>query len=431
MRRLYPSPCLLPGRSLVAYFAPKAGAMTSVSLCSSSAHPLHKTLRGQVNIDLLSRYFTSTSVSSNFYARYTEEELSLVRQAHMEGRSYSDIVDLVTSADRPKPDMHHLFQRALGQRTYPREHITPRDLPRRRAWTSAEDDILRQSYAARRTARSVCEELGRSLASVQRRLSRIIIDRIHRGPKQCGGGERKSKSRTWTTEEDRQLVEMWRQGLADGSIAERLSSGRSSISVQRRRQLLGLFGYKTRGATAVWTAANEEELRRICADETLDNEEIGKRLSPPRSADAVDRRKVTLGLGRPAARPWDASEEKELHELAKRGLSVSEITEMLSTERTYGGIITKLQALGLRQPTEREYRHKPQSWLDEDISKLRSLRDSGVSCKAIAKVMGRGESAIRNKLRRLQLELQEKGEIQLEHLEQENSTRTSPSAVNV
>lgn len=134
----------------------------------------------QVTTGTVLRHFSSTPGTSVFHAPHTEEELAMVRQAHLEGRSRADVIDLVTTADRLRPRMDQLFKRAFSESIYSREHVTLRVLPQARRWTLAEVEAIKKAYAARKTFRSIAEALGRTTASVSNRVQRIVSHRISR-----------------------------------------------------------------------------------------------------------------------------------------------------------------------------------------------------------------------------------------------------------
>lgn len=151
-----------------------------------------------------------------------------------------------------------------------------------------------------------------------------------------------------------------------------------------------------RDARASWTTANEDELRQMCADQTLNDTEIDQRLSPPRSRGAVTRRKEILGLSGTPARIWSAAEERELSQLKKQGPTLDQIRNAMSTQRTYNSIRRRLKRLDLRHHQDVEYRRTqaPQAWPDEDIKKLRSLQEVGTPVAVIAEAMSRTKAAI-------------------------------------
>lgn len=351
------------------------------------------------------RSFSSCRSIFLFYAHYTAEELALVRQAHLEGKRKDQIMDLVTSVDRPHPAMNELLQRALGERSLSREYIgiSPSARLPRRPWSAAEDEALVRGRASGRTYRRVAEELGRSLASVSDRARKIIGPKVIQASTQDAALKslvRRTSRRSlrrWTEEDDAQLEQQWKRGLSDEVIAETLPFETSARGVRDRRKRVGLIAYTKKSMPAVWTTSQDDELRQICADRSLNNREIGKRLFPPRTEAAVAVRKVALGLS-VRIRYWGPSEDMELRQLWGQGLRVAENANLL--RRPESGVRRRLSTLKLRKRIERVYAQAPRGWSNEDRQKLLTLKETGNSNAQIAEKMGRTESSIYRQLSR-------------------------------
>lgn len=333
----------------------------------------------------------------------------MVRQAHREGRTRLEVLDMFTKANphRPDPDREFLYERALGRGSNLREYIIPSKPHKRRAWRAEELDILMRGKSLGQSVRILAEELGRSLRSVKRRLDRINATGIPRKPTTAV----RRKPRTWTRADDRQLEDMWRQGMKDSQIAQRLSWKPSLGSVAGRRESLGLVTTKRTRVNRAWTAADDDKLRQLCAEMTLTNREIGLRLMPPRSTPGVKARKKVLGLCGDQVKPWGDVEDAALRRLMEQGLSISKIIDALPVKRTYDSVRYRARELNLRFKARGERTITPRAWTDEETEKLLSLRDSGMQLTNIAQDMGRSEYSIRNRLTRLKSEnVQSKGD---------------------
>lgn len=207
--------------------------MSRVYLRSPGPLPLANAKRNwqvsTVGSKTCSRHFSASPNAFVLNRPFTEEKLAIVRQAHQEGRTKFEVLELIKSASphRPNPHMTLLYERALGKTSNSREYIMPSGKPKRRSWNAAEDDVLVRGRASGRSSRSMAEELGRSAVSVRSRTNAVLFpSKTSKSVSKfqvATARSHQSNWRRWPETDDRLLEEHWREGLPDSLIAEKLS----------------------------------------------------------------------------------------------------------------------------------------------------------------------------------------------------------------
>lgn len=119
-----------------------------------------------------------------------------------------------------------------------------------RAWTPAEDAVLRDAYLDGGSHAAVAALRGRSLAAIHHRVQRLGLFRRRR----------------WTEQDDARLCELWESGLSKGQIAQQMA--RTPGTLYHRAQQLGLSLGVPRGNEYITNAAKRTgyavaQLRRI------------------------------------------------------------------------------------------------------------------------------------------------------------------------
>lgn len=117
--------------------------------------------------------------------------------------------------------------------------------------------------------------------------------------------------RYWTSEEDRRLRQLWKRGLSDLFIGERL--GRTPAAVSEHRRALGLAAQNLDGGE-VWTAKRIAELTALW-NAGISVAKIAERLGVTRNA--VSGKRLRLGLPKRSGPLFDAKRWKSGHRRAE------------------------------------------------------------------------------------------------------------------
>jgi len=140
------------------------------------------------------------------------------------------------------------------------------------------------------------------------------------------------KSTRWTEKDSAQLASLYKQGLPDREIAERMR--RSESAVRRHRMSLGCGNVSEyRAVRRVWTEEEDAVLRKGWIDGNTDAE-IGERLG--RKAHAVKQRRQVLGFTRSVRSPrgeWLPDEVTRLRALWQSGIPDTAIAAALGRSR--------------------------------------------------------------------------------------------------
>jgi len=119
--------------------------------------------------------------------RVTEDELTIVREAHAAGKSAGEILELFDD----RHGLQHLIKKAIGSRHAQRDLIRRRTPTVSGRWFNAEQEVLARGISEGKTYWRIAEELGRSQRSVGSRVERGIQDGYN--------------SRPWSAEDDSML----------------------------------------------------------------------------------------------------------------------------------------------------------------------------------------------------------------------------------
>lgn len=177
-------------------------------------------------------------------------------------------------------------------------------------YTPAEDDAIRQCFAAGGDVASLARRLGRSVGAVHRHAEAL-------------GTHRPSRRARWIPSEDATVRDGYAAGMTCAAISRALP-GRSPTSVAARARRLGLSDYARR-----WTGADDALLTRLTRARTP-----LLKVAPAlvRTPEAVRRRCRQLNLEPPptpeptrSRKPWTESEDAVLRLHA--GLSTATLAE--------------------------------------------------------------------------------------------------------
>lgn len=238
-------------------------------------------------------------------------------------------------------------------------------------WTTAEDDALRERYAAGAPLRAIAEAIGRSENAVSERRRALAIP-PRRAP------------RAWTADEDALLRAAAAAGLPSPAVAARLE--RPVDQVRRRRR--ELVGTRPRGRPY---EANEDDAIRTAWSTGEDVETLARALG--RSAGSVRLRAKALGLHRPAARPrWTRAEDAAVRDGYGLGLTCAEIARQLPG-RTATAVAARAAKLGLATYAR--------AWSDLDDRRLRRLVAEGIGVERAALLLSRSPEGLRARARKL------------------------------
>lgn len=333
------------------------------------------------------------------------------------------------SAGRRRREPSHIQPRTITAASFPAPLVpTPERTRRRRsvpprAWSAADDAVLRKHYA-RDGARHCADRLGRSKGSVNARAEQL--------------GLRSMLQRPWAPKEEA-LLRMRYPRVSPAELARVLR--RSLASVRGKLFQMGLTGAKPAG----WTPDEIAYLRshygrvsnpELAAELGRSTEAVGLKAGrlglrrPLTRLDEESRRAILRGLGRdpytelardhgvsvttvqtlahahgyrarPTSRPWRAEEDAELRRWFPTETNV-QLAERLT--RTPAAIAQRATALGLvrERPAPRKHVLPLRRWSPADEALLRELHGR-VSHREIAERLGRTPHAVASRAHRLGL----------------------------
>ncbi|KAF2773903.1 hypothetical protein EJ03DRAFT_379700 [Teratosphaeria nubilosa] len=221
------------------------------------------------------------------------------------------------------------------------------------------------------------------------------VQNVHEHPT---GDRPLPRKRSWTAEDNARLEGLFSEGFSDQQIGRLLQRTPSSITMKRRRKVIG--ARNSQGA--------KEERDRI--DEMIKNgqsdAEIAKVMGRPPSWI----KKLRQSTRR--VEPWTEQDVKELNALLEQGLGDSEIAERIG--RTKQSVNAKRQKLGIIRLSEdgkwfggifRRENNAPttensalpqelRSWTPEEVKKLQEMVSQGLGDQHIADRLGRTRSSV-------------------------------------
>lgn len=240
-------------------------------------------------------------------------------------------------------------------------------------WTSDDDAVLRDLYAAGTSLRAIGDRLRRSARAVDDRRRRIDIPS-------------RRQQRAWTINEDALIRAAGAAGLPDAPVARRL--GRPEEHVRRRRRLI----VGARSSPMPYSAVEDERLR-ACWAAGGDVETLARDLG--RSVGSVRLRAQNLGIHvPPQRRRWQRDEDTVLREGYELGLTCAQIADRLPG-RTPAAAAARAAKLGIATYAR--------VWSDEDDERLRVLVREGIAVESIAEALARTPQALAMRARRLGL----------------------------
>lgn len=238
-------------------------------------------------------------------------------------------------------------------------------------WTAAEDDVLREQYAAGASLRAIAATIGRSENAVGERRRALAIPA-------------RRAARPWTADEDALLRGAAAANVPSSALAARL--GRPVEHVRRRRR--ELVGTRGRGRPY---AASEDAAIRAAWSTGADVGALARTLG--RSAGSVRLRATSLGLHRPSPRHrWTAAEDAAVRDGYGLGLTCDAIAAQLAG-RTATAVAARAAKLGLATYAR--------AWSHLDDRRLRRLVADGVTVERAALALSRSPEALRARARKL------------------------------
>jgi hypothetical protein len=249
-------------------------------------------------------------------------------------------------------------------------------IPARRAprpWTADEDALLRAAAAAGLPTSALAPRLRRPVDQVRRRRRELL------------GSQRPGRS--YRPDEDAAIRRVWSTGEGIDSLA--LELGRSAGALRLRAEALGVHRPVPRRR---WTSPEDAALRDgytlglTCA-------EIARTL-PKRSATAVAARAAKLGLPT-YARAWSQLDDRRLRRLINDGVAVESAAQLLS--RTPEALRSRTRKLGLSFPSSTDRRAAGRPWTAEEETLL--VLHGGLNPAVLAEILGRSPEAIVQRLR--------------------------------
>lgn len=410
----------LPLRGVLAIRSPGCSAL---SRCLQKSNPLlYWTSRFIPTRSLQSSPFSTTCGSYAARPGFTEGELEICRQGLLEGKTREQIIDLVRTDTRPTPDFESLIFQAAGHGAL-REHAKrvrasmsrhrPHNLSRK--WTEEELHILQKGINEGRSMYDIATELGRPLmatkvmrATLSKRLNpwsteeqhtlrqmtengkslAAIGDVLRRKPssvhaKQVALGLKpyvpRGPRHEWTGWQADELLGLYRDGLNDKQIREKLSFKVSLSAISGKRQTMGLIHPATR--PKYWTAEESRTVQELYPLGWNDRA-IAERLGRPIVQVSAHRRQFALKRGTRVLVRWSSTDEERLHEMVKSGMSNEEIAQQLSVPRTVKSVALKSVLLGLRRGD------KSMEYTREEVDLVQDLAAKGFSNKQIRERLG-------------------------------------------
>jgi len=250
-----------------------------------------------------------------------------------------NIVQEMTTEGRTRADIAEALKRTAQSVLAKQEDLNL--VPRRQRlsrhqWSDKNVDELLQLYKDGLPDEQIAQRLSFKVTKMA-----IISQRTQLGLAYPG-----SVSNYWTVEQTNVLHRLFKLGWSDKDIGEHM--GRRPEQIRSRRSYLGL---KRKASKAIpWPITDEEKLREMILAKCFMKEMI-KGLSVPRSVPSLHRRLFLLGLARyEKSIPWTKEDEDVLCEMSKAGCSNAQIREKLATPRTPAAI--SMRRLSLKGPNE-------------------------------------------------------------------------------
>jgi DNA-binding CsgD family transcriptional regulator len=233
---------------------------------------------------------TEKTLVKDLYRRglaYTETEKTLVKCLYRQGKTTAEIGAVLKQNGGLSPDLGRIRRLLPARSTVARVTVACAPESRgRMPWTPSEANKVKELSAKGMTAKTIANELGRSLNSVwsykyrdhayhgSRRWTEDdnnllkqmvsvstgtadIAERLRR----TGNAVIKQKwviigkvqkYHKWSESETQKIVELWREGLTDQAIADRLPFQVEACDIRGQRHKLGLVSYSKRKCNA-WT----------------------------------------------------------------------------------------------------------------------------------------------------------------------------------
>jgi DNA-binding CsgD family transcriptional regulator len=191
------------------------------------------------------------------------------------------------------------------------------------SWTETEDETLKRLYLNEgKVIREVALEMGRTMSSVSNRIN--VIGAIKTGAR-----------KRWSKEEQQTLNRWFEEGKTDQEIGDLL--GRDAMAVKTRRR----YSKMLKQDCTRWEKSQIETLVQL-VEQGQTKEEIADTMGM--TLGRVKNKIKMLGIiSRRRYEKWPAEEKSRLVELLDSGLSLDEISAMMS--RPHEGIISKCKQL--------------------------------------------------------------------------------------
>jgi hypothetical protein len=252
-------------------------------------------------------------------------------------RAEDDLLRAAAAAGLPAGELSDRLGRSAEQiRRRRRALLGSRISPR--AYTEADDRVIRSSWQRNVDVEAIARTLGRSTGSVRLRAQKL------------GCYEPLPRQR-WRPHEDAAVRDGYELGLTCAQIATELP-GRSPSAVAARAAKLGLASHGR-----IWTTRDDWALRAL-AREGFELERTAQLLA--RTPEALRARARKLGLvtlrslrSHQLPRRWTPAEDEQL--VLHAGLNPGLLAELL--DRSPEAISQRLRRLGLRDARERSPHH--------------------------------------------------------------------------
>jgi len=317
----------------------------------------------------------------------TEDELTIVREAHAAGKSAGEILKLLGN----RHDLQHLIKKAMGSRHAQRDLIRRKTPTTSGRWSNAEKEVLARGISEGKTYWRIAEELGRSLHSVDSKAEREAKNRC--------------ENRPWSAEDNAMLRTLRLQGKSIRQMVQDMRRNYHSLYMQVKR--LGLQQGLLRRTARYWTEEDVQILQK-CYKAGLPDKVINEKLSFQPGESAVRKKRVRMGLTTwKFATPrthWSEVDVDELRALAALQLSVPEMAAQLTTKRTTSAVYTKLLESGIKYTDDSQPRAR---WTKADVSVLRTLHSRGLGAEAIKDALSTSRTllAVQTKMWKMKLYL--------------------------
>ena len=236
-------------------------------------------------------------------------------------------------------------------------------------WSTEEQHTLRQMTEDGKSSAAICEVLRRRPSSVRAKQVALGLKMdVPRGPRHA-----------WTGWQADELLGLYRDGLNDKQIHEKLSFKVSVSAISGKRQTMGLIHPAIR--PQYWTAEESRTVQELYPLGWSDRT-IAERLGRPIKQVIAHRRQFALKRGTRVLVRWSSTDEERLRKMVKSGLSNEEIVKQLSFPRSLRSVAVKSVGLGLRRGD------KSTEYTREEVDLVRDLAAKGFSNKQIQERLG-------------------------------------------